>query len=205
MSGGRCWAKALLLALAVSPAGASGEELRDLALAWVQGDYRAPLVCLLDGSPRQALRRVRIQPGPRGGRPSVRLVFHDLEAPPGTSCTGVTGQAEPNVIGVLELVFEGRSRPDTGEIDFRNALRRDGGFSFRVASGQLRSGPAGVEDEALEAVDLAEAMVQVRTVPPGSDAARRLASFGGSRILQIELAPAASGHLAFDLVELPSR
>ncbi len=204
MSLRRCRAGALLLALALPPASACAEELRDLALSWVLGDYRSPLVCVMDGSPRQALRHVRIQPGPRGGRPSARLVFHDLEAPPGTSCSGVTGAAEPNVVGTLELAFAGRSRPDTGDVDFRNALRRDGGFSFRVASGTLRIGPAGAE-AASQAVDLVGTTVWVRAVPPGSDGARRLASFGGRRQLQLELERAASEPLRFDLVDLPSR
>ena len=56
-------------------------------------------------------------------------------------------------MGGLELVFEGRSRPDTGEVDFRNALRRDGGFSFRIESGSAArrrrvGGPAALADAA---------------------------------------------------------
>ena len=199
-------AAAWLLAVAGIPLLASaGEGLRDLALAWVVGDYRAPLVCVLDGTARQALRRVRIQPGRSPDRPSVLLTFHDLEAPSGISCGGLSGQAEPNVVGVLELVFEGRSQPDTGEVDFRNALRRDGGFNFRVAAGRLRIGAAGAATAELENVDFAGGAAEVRSVPPGSDTARGLATFGGERERQLSVTAASGKALAFDLVELPRR
>lgn len=194
----------LWLAAVGIPAFASGQGLRDLALAWVQGEYRAPLVCVLDGTPRQALRRVRIHPGRPGDRPSVRLSFHDLEAPAGIDCRGVSGQAEPNVVGVLELVFEGRSRPDTGEVDFRNALRREGGFTLRVMSGHLRIGAAGASTAALEDVDFSGGSAEIRSVPPGSDAARRLSLFGGERQRELKLSAASGKELAFELVELPS-
>jgi hypothetical protein len=193
----------MLLAAVLIPALASGQELRDLALAWVQGDYRAPLVCVLDGTARQALRRVRIHPGRPSDRPSVRLGFHDLEAPSGISCSGVSGEPEPNVVGVLELVFEGRSRPDTGEVDFRNALRREGGFTFRVMAGHLRIGAAGASTAALEDVDFSGGSAQIRSVPPGSDAARRLSLFGAERQRELKLSAASGKELTFELVELP--
>src|SRR4030095_14807050 len=133
---------ACLLCAAVLPRAAAAQGLRDRVLAWPQGDFRAPLVCVLDGNPRQALRRVRIHPAPRTALPSVRITFQDLEAPPGTACGGVSYQDEPNVIGALDLVFEGRNQPDTGELAVRHALRRDGGFSFKIRGGRLRIGPA---------------------------------------------------------------
>jgi hypothetical protein len=180
--------------------------VRDLALAWAQGDYRAPLVCVLDGTARQALRRVRVHPGrPGADRPSVRLTFHDLEAPSDIACSGVSGAPEPNLVGVLELVFEGRSRPDTGEVDFRNALRREGGFTFRVLSGHLRIGAAGAAAAALSDMDFAGGSAEIRSVPPGSDAARRLALFGSERQRELKLSAPSGKELAFELVELPSR
>jgi hypothetical protein len=196
---------AVLLACALAkPAAAQG--VRDLALAWVQGDFRAPLVCIVDGVPRQALRRVLIHPGPRSAaRPSVRVSFYDLEAPPGTSCSGIAGEPEPNVIGALELVFDGRSRPDTGEVDFRNALRRDGGFTFKVESGRLRVGPVVDGEAALRSVDFEDGRARIGSVAPASDAARRLASFGNHRQLRLELHRDGAPPLAFDLIELPPR
>lgn len=199
------WRRSVALALLVSalPAAAAAQSLRDLAFAWAQGDFRAPLVCMIDGASRQALRRVRIHPPPRGSLPSIRLTFYDLEAPPGTACSGMSSHEEPNVIGSLVLVFDGRNRPDTGEVDFRNAMRRDGGFRFRVASGRLRVGPAGAAAESLASSDYAGGSAHVLVAAPGSDAARRLAGFGSERQLQLELEAPGAPSLAFDLVELP--
>jgi hypothetical protein len=194
-----------LLCAAVLPRAAAAQGLRDRVLAWPQGDFRAPLVCVLDGNPRQALRRVRIHPAPRTALPSVRITFQDLEAPPGTTCGGVSNQDEPNVIGALDLVFEGRNQPDTGELDFRNALRRDGGFSFKIRGGRLRIGPASDPSAALQSFDYTGGTARVQAVAPGSDAARRLAAFGSERELQLELDADGARHLAFDLVELPPR
>jgi len=200
----RRWCACVLLACAL-PAPAAAQSLRDLVYTWVQGDFRAPLACVIDGASRQALRRVRIHPAPRGALPSVRLTFHALEAPPGTSCAGVTSREEPNVAGGLVLVFEGRSQPDTGEVDFRNAMRRDGGFAFRIESGRLRVGPAGQPADSLPSADYAGGAARVRSPLPGSDAARRLAGFGAHRQLELELEAPGAPTLSFDLIELPSR
>ena len=200
----RRWCAAVLVACAL-PAPAAAQGLRDLAFGWVQGDFRAPLICVIDGVSRQALRRVRVHPAPRGALPSVRITFYDLEAPAGTSCGGVSSREEPNVTGVLVLAFDGRSKPDTGEVDFRNAMRRDGGFTFRIESGKLSVGPAGDPVAALPSSDYAGGTVRFRTAPPGSDAARRLSGFGAQRQLQLEVEAPGAPSLAFDLAELPPR
>ena len=45
----------LLFALAaLAGAGAAAQGVRELAFAWAQGDFRAPLTCLVDGTPRHA-------------------------------------------------------------------------------------------------------------------------------------------------------
>ena len=195
---------ALWLVAAGLSAPASSQGVRELALAWAQGDYRAPLVCVLDGTAREALRRVRIQPGRPTDAPSaLRLTFHDLAAPPGIACASVSGAPEPNVVGVLELAFDGRSRPDTGEVDFRNALRREGGFRFRVTAGHVRVGAAGTPTDQLADVDFAGGTVEIRSIPPASDAARRLAAFGSDRQRELRLTAAEAQPLAFELVELP--
>jgi hypothetical protein len=187
-----------LLALA-----ARGEGIRELAFAFVQGDFRAPLTCLVDSTPRQALRRIRIHPGPtEAARPAVRVTFVDLEAPAGTRCSSISGQAEPNLIGSLALVWTARTRPDTGEVDFRNTLRREGGFTFKIESGRLRMGAVEAGKAGERVVEFAGGSARVAPVTPGSDAARRLAGFGGHRQLLLELAAPDATRLSFDLVEL---
>ncbi len=185
---------------------AAGQGVRELALAWVQGDYRAPLACVVEGVSRQALRRVRIHPGPReAARPSVRATFFDLDAPPGTPCRSISGQAEPNVIGTLELVWDARTRNDTGTVDFRNTLRREGGFDFKVEGGRLRIGSTEQGAEALRTLDFAGGTARFESVAPGSDAARRLAGLGGHRQLLLTIEAPGAAPLSFDLVELPPR
>jgi hypothetical protein len=194
----------LFLALAaLIGAGAAAQGVRELAFAWAQGDFRAPLTCLVDGAPRQALRRVRIHPGPRqAARPSLRITFYDLEAPPDTRCSSISGQPEPNVIGMLELLWDARTRPDTGEVDFRNQLRREGGFDFRIDSGRLRVGAVEAGKPGERILDFAGGTARVEPVVPGSDAARRLAGLGGHRQLGLTVTPPGAPPLSFDLVEL---
>ena len=180
---------------------AAAQGVRELAYAWAQGDFRAPLACVIDGASREALRRVRIHPAPRGSLPSLRVTFYDLEAPPGTQCTGLASREEPNVLGGLELVFDGRSRPDTGDVDFRSALRREGGFTFRIQKGKLRIGPAGAAE--LVDHDYTGGAARILTLPPGSDGARRLAVFGAARQLRLELEAPGVPALGFDLIALP--
>jgi hypothetical protein len=199
---------ALLLALVASVLAvrADAQGVRELAFAWVQGDFRARLTCTVEGAPRQALRRVRVHPGPReAARPTQRVTFFDLEAPAGTRCASVSGQAEPNVAGALELVWDARTRPDTGEVDFRNTLRREGGFTFKVESGSLRVGPSEVGKAGGRVVDFAGGTARFERVVPGSDAARRTAAFGGHRQLLLRVEAPGVSPLAFDLVELTPR
>jgi hypothetical protein len=194
---------ALAAALA---AGAAAQGVRELAFAFAQGDFRAPLTCLVKAEPRQALRRVRIHAGPRqSARPSLRVTFYDLEAPAGTRCSSISGQSEPNLTGTLELVWDARTRPDTGEVDFRNQLRREGGFDFKIESGRLRMGEVEAGKDGERVVDFAGGVARVEPVVPGSDAARRLASFGGQRQLGLSITAPGAPSLAFDLVELPPR
>jgi hypothetical protein len=183
--------------------GADAQGVRELAFAWVQGDFRAPLTCTVDGAARQALRRVRVNPGPReAARPTQRLTFHDLEAPPGTRCASISGQPEPNVAGTLDLVWDARTRPDTGEVDFRNTLRREGGFAFKVESGSLRVGPSEAGKAGERVIDFAGGTARFERVVPGSDAARRTAGFGAHRQLVLRVEAPGQSALAFDLIEL---
>jgi hypothetical protein len=193
----------LVVGLLAAGGAAHAQGVRELAFAWAEGDYRAPLTCTIDDVPRQALRRVLIGPRPRrAARPGVRVTFFDLEPPPGTRCTSVSGAEELNLTGHVELVWEGRSQPDTGPVDFRNTLRRDAGFTFRIESGRLRLAPTD-GDGAARWLDFARGSARVELAAPGTDAARRLAPFGGQRQRVLRLMPPEGPALDFDLVELP--
>ncbi len=192
---------ALLLLAAAAGAQPIPGGVSSMAVMWAQGEYRSPMICEIDGQPARALRRVVVRPGPRrGARLSGRLTFFDLEAPSNTVCYGETGGDQPNLIGALYFVLEGRANSDTARHDFDETLRRKGGFAFDVTGGSLRGGPPGAATGGLPAFELAEAELRVDTVARGSDAFRRLADFGArdKRVLTLQLADGRSW--SFDLV-----
>ena len=196
-----------LLAALLLPIASAAQEgvpggMSTLALLWAQGEYRAPMICEIEGQPMRALRRIRIKTDPRSATRALdRLVFFDIEAPLGTRCYGEAGNAQPNVIGALILIHEGRQDPDTAKYDFDGELRRDGGFEFRISSGHLRIGAPGAALTSLETVNLKDGSVAVEAVRRGSDAFRRLAEFGprDKRVMRLHAPDGRSW--SFDLVD----
>ena len=192
-------------ALAQAPGG-PGPGMNELALGWVRGEYRAPLICEIEGVPYRALRRIMVGPGPRGSRtPTNRLTLFDLEAPKDTRCHDEMGGEQPNAIGSLALVLDVRARPDTAQRDFDLALRRDGGFEFQIRAGKLRLGAPGEATSALREVDFSGGTAEVRKVERGSDTFRRLAEFGDRRKLSLQLAAPDGTRLRLDLVQFGLR
>lgn len=192
-------------ALGQPPSGV-GPGLNELALEWSRGEYRAPLICEIDGHPYRALRRVLVGPGPPHGLTALnRLALFDLEAPEGTRCHDEKGVEQPNAIGSLALALEVRSRPDTAQRDFDIALRREGGFEFRIRAGRLRIGPPGEEASSLREVDFRGGTAEIRKVERGSDAFRRLAEFGQRRKLSLTLEAPDGTRLSLDLVQFGLR
>jgi len=197
------------LALLLAPAAlaqAPQADVRHLALLWATGDFRAPLICQLQGTSHRVVRRVQIRPVSRASNvPLDRIRFFDLEAPPGTRCQNDLGAEEPNLIGTLELSILGRQRPDTARHDFQSALRRDGGFRFDVHSGRLKIGAPGKPMPGLRVVDFRGGSLELKEVKRGSDSWRRLAEFGPRRKLSLELKAPDGTRVAFDLVQLDGR
>jgi hypothetical protein len=186
--------------------GGADTTLNELALEWTRGEYRAPLICEIGGVPYRALRRVLVTPGPREAQlPMNRLAFFDLEAPQGTRCHDEMGGEQPNAIGSLALTLEAISRPDTARRDFDVALRREGGFEFRIRSGRLRLGAPGEAADALREVDFAGGRADIHMVDRGTDAYRRLADFGERRKLGLVLEAPDGTRLSFDLVQFGLR
>jgi hypothetical protein len=195
---------ALLVALTTAPAYAQNKppDENTLALLWSRGDFRAPLVCEIAGEAHRGFRRVLIEAGPPQVAPEVnRLRFYDLEVPPGSHCVTETRGASPNVLGVISFLRRGRSRPDTAQRDFSAALRKDGGFSFEVVSGQLRIGPS-EDPEALRVVDFRRGAVHFEEIRRGTDAWRRMADLPASRKLTLRLEATDGTLLEFDLIAL---
>lgn len=198
---------ALLLpaALGAQPGAEPRADLNQIALAWSRGDWRAPLVCTMEGTPHRGLRRVLVGPGPRNAaRPSNRLQLFDLEVPGGTHCTDANGRPQPNARGSVYFHWEGRSRPDTAQHDFVGLLRRESGVDFRIRRGRLRlgedTGEAGFRE-----IDFGGGTARFSLVKRGSDAYRRLAGFGDRRKLALLLESPDGERLELDLVQLGPR
>jgi hypothetical protein len=149
--------------------------MQALTLSWAHGSYIGPVICSLPGGPMRVARKARITPPRR--RKQRRITFRLEIDPMGTGearCTNELGDPEPEVQARAGIYYDGPPRPDTARRDFQQMLRRDGGVSFRVESGQMRIGAG----DAGRTVSLKDAKVEIRPIPVGSDAARILGSVG---------------------------
>jgi hypothetical protein len=193
----------VLAATGPAPGGEVPADLTLLSLAWARGEYRAPLVCEIEGTAHRGLRRVLVSPGPRDARPiSNRLAFFDLEVPAGTRCSLETGEEQPNLVGSVFFTLEAVSRPDIAARDFEAALRRDGGFEFTIRSGRLGVGPPGDPLPSLRQVDFAGGRARLHLVERGSDAFRRMASLPAPRKLSLQLGAPDGTRIDLDLAQL---
>lgn len=181
-------------------------DLNLLALDWARGQFRAPMVCQVDGAPRQVLRPVLIAPGTLGvAPPQNRIQFPDSEAPGVTRCTSETGTPERRVGGTLHITIRGRSRPDTVQRDFDATMRRDRGFEYEIVSGRLRIGTFGEPDAPLREVDFTGGKASFRLVESGSDAERILADFPGRQGYTLEVSAPEGERLVFHIVRIAGR
>ena len=178
--------------------------LTELSLLWARGDFRAPLVCEIEGEPRRGLRRVRIGSGSRHERSMVdRITFYDLDVPEGTRCFSELRGDVPNVIGTLTMTFPRHRRPDMATHDFELALRRKRGFDYDIREGALILGPSTKPVEEFRKVDFSGGKATLRLIEKGSDTARLLSEFEGQRRLTLTLEAPDETALVFDLVKLP--
>lgn len=208
-------AAVLGLFLLLASATASGQRPLDptlghLALSWLLGDWLEPIVCEIHGAPTRALRRVLVSPvaTPTGESPSARLQFPDPDAPGASRCFSDLGGDEPRIEGTLVLVFDGRARPDMAQRDFQTALRRSGGFDFRIRSGRLRL--AGWKDApasagALREINFEGGTARGREIRPGSDAARLVDELRGVRGVELTLEAPGGERVALHLVQRTGR
>ncbi|UCE85185.1 MAG: hypothetical protein JSU66_12655 [Deltaproteobacteria bacterium] len=190
----------------VQPDGSGSPDLNDLALDWVRGEYRAPLVCEIDDRPQRGLRRLMIGPGPRAMRPRANsLRLFDLEVETAKRCFDDLGGEEPNAEGVIHFSLRSRSRPDTARRDFSAALRRDSGFAFDIREGRVRVRRVGEPNAEPRVVDFASGVLRVETVARGSDVERRLLEFGGLRRLTLRLEARDGTTLRYHVIQVAPR
>jgi hypothetical protein len=187
-------------------AGGSEITVAELALEWARGRFASPVVCQIDGEAVRGLRRVLITPGPPHVEPPVdRIVFVDMEVSGASRCVSELEGEVPNLTGSLDIRLESTRRPDTAERDFREQLRRRGGFEFDVVSGGLKLQPVGQPESAARAVDFRGGSAFLRDVEEGSDASRLLASFPSPRKVLLELSARDGTKLSFPLAQTELR
>lgn len=201
---------ALLAALLLVPAGRAPAQtqpdLTQLALDWARGDYRSPLLCEFGEQPRRGLRRILIAPGPTSAYPRVdRVTFFSLEADGASRCFDALGGDEPDLVGAFFVSLPTRSRSDLATRDFKEALRREGGFSFEIERGELRARGVAEAPETERSVELAGGRAHLRRIEPGSDAARLLADLAGPRKLELVIEAPEGERFRFPLVQTGPR
>jgi hypothetical protein len=185
----------------VPPAAAQDPDMNELALEWLQGDWAAPLVCEIGGRPTRGVRRLRVAPDKRRSRERyARMSFFDLAAPGATRCVGELGSEEPELRGNVVFRLDAPSRPDTAMRDFKQELRREGGFEYKIDSGKLQLRRVGDAESAARVIDFAGGTLRASRVTPGTDAARLLAEFPQPRKVTFELRARDGTRLRFHAV-----
>ena len=190
--------------LAQAPRRAS-PGLNEFALEWTRGEYRAPLICEIDGVPYRALRRILVSPGPR-----QHATSHEPARP--LRSGGTRGHPLPRRDGwrAAERDREPRSGP-RGALPTRHG--RAATSTGAPQGGRLRipdphraaaDRGAGEPASALREVDFSGGTA-IRKVERGSDAFRRLADFGQRRKLSLVLEAPDGTRLSFDLVQFGLR
>lgn len=186
---------ALLLGIAAlgGAAPAAAQEIRGrvlpphadattLALAWLEGRYRMPVVCAAGDGPsvpgalRVAARRAPLE----GPEPAVRVTFYGLpERPEGGGaerCSNLLERDVPDLRGVLRVTYRSAGRADLGEADFRRTLR-GGSVRYAILDGTLVLRRADSDTE--ERHRLEGGWLEVRALRPGSDGLRMLVGMLG--------------------------
>jgi len=180
---------AVLLASPPDAAGQSAPSLGDTVTIWARGNWASPVYCRIDGETVRGIRRVLIDPArnPLPGRTELELRFVDMQVDEAERCFDLVGSELPNLVGKLQLRFNGTSHPETVERDFQRALRRDRGFAFEVVRGRLRVEPVEPGEDGGRVEDFAGREAWLRRPAPASDSERALADFRSPRKLELEL------------------
>ncbi len=184
---------ALLAVVAAAPLAAHAQSppsLGEAVTAWSRGNWASPVFCRIGGETVRGIRRVLIEPArnPIPGRTELELRFIDMQVADAERCFDVVGTEVPNLVGKLQLRFNGTSHPETVQRDFERALRRDRGFAFEVVRGRLRVEIVGPGENPGGVSDFAGTEAWLRLPARSSDAERALAEFRSPRKLELEIA-----------------
>lgn len=183
-----------------APGDRGAASVGELALDWARGRFASPVICQLGGEPVRGIRRVSIAPGPAHQSPQVnRLIFVDLEVGEASRCFAELVGDVPNITGSVQFHVLSTRSSDTARRDFRETLRRKGGFEFHVREGVLRLQPVTQPPSPVRRVDFRGGRALLRDLAPGSDEHRLLAAFRSPRKMLLELSARDGTKLSFPL------
>jgi len=163
-------------------------SLGEAVTEWARGNWASPVYCRIGGETVRGIRRVLIEPArdPMPGRTELEVRFIDMQVADAERCFDLVGTEVPNLVGKVQLRFNGTSHPETVQRDFERALRRDRGFAFDVVRGRLRVEIVGPGDNRGRVDDLARTGAWLRVPARGSDGERALSEFASPRKLELE-------------------
>ncbi|MDG2334289.1 MAG: hypothetical protein P8Q97_08725 [Myxococcota bacterium] len=178
----------LVLGLVVPAAGSAEPSLNERVALWSAGSFRSPVHCEIDGQLIRGIRRVVIRAAAVPGRdPGVEVEFVDFEPEDATRCIDATGAPLPNVVGRLKLRRERSRHPETAQRDFKRALQKKKGFSYRVISGTLDLQAVGDPPVPARQVDFSGGELSLSLIFPATDAQRALVDFPSERKILLTL------------------
>ncbi len=167
----------------------SSPSLGEAVTEWSRGNWASPVYCRIGGETVRGIRRVLIEPArnPMPGRTELEIRFIDMQVADADRCFDLVGTEVPNLIGKLQVRFNGTSHPETVARDIERALRRDRGFAFEVTRGALRVEIVAKGEHEGRVADLVGSEAWLRRPARASDAERALAEFRSPRKLELEI------------------
>jgi len=185
----------LLVAAALSPLLAPAVQaappatLGDAVASWARGTWASPVYCRIDGETVRGIRRVLIQPSKdvAPGQTVVTVQFVDMQVDDAERCFDLVGNDLPNLIGKLQLRFNGTSHSEMIQRDFERAIKKDRGFAFTIVGGGLRVTPVGPSAGETTQASFRGGEAWLREPARASDPERALADFDSPRKLELEV------------------
>jgi len=163
--------------------------LGEAVAAWARGTWASPVYCRIGGETVRGIRRVLIEPSKdvAPGQTVLGVQFVDMQVDDAERCFDLVGHDLPNLVGKLQLRFNGTSHGEMIQRDFERAIKKDRGFEFVVLGGGLRVEPVGPAKGEPAKVSFKGGEAWLRQPARASDSERALADFDSPRKLELDV------------------
>lgn len=182
--------------------------LGEAVASWARGTWASPVYCRIGGETVRGIRRVLIQPSKDAapGQTVLRMQFVDMQVGDAERCFDLVGNDLPNLVGKLQLRFNGTSHSEMIQRDFERAIKKDRGFGFAVLGGGLRVEPVGPgAGRGPAQVSFRGGEAWLREPARASDSERALADFDSPRKLELDVRAQDGTHQILPLFLLDVR